>query len=168
MTGSADPILIGELSGVYGVKGWVKVFSYTQPKENILVYKHWLLRIEKQWKTTKVVSAKQHGKGIIGQLEGCEDRDKAASLMGVEVAISAEQLAKLPENEFYWAQLIGLQVVTTTGQALGKVVRMIETGANDVLVTDEDCMIPFARPEIVKLVDLVESQITVDWVNEYI
>jgi len=168
MTGSADPILVGTLSGVYGVKGWVKVFSYTQPKENILVYKHWLLRLEEQWKSTKVVSAKVHGKGIIAQLEGCQDRDKATSLMGVEIAIAADQLAQLPENEFYWAQLIGLKVVTTTGQALGKVVQMIETGANDVLVTDEDCMIPFARPEIIKVVDLDDGKITVDWVNEYI
>lgn len=168
MTGTADPILVGTLSGVYGVKGWVKVFSYTQPKENILVYKHWLLRLEGQWKKTKVVSAKTHGKGIIAQLEGCQDRDMAATLTGVEVAIAPEQLAKLPENEFYWAQLIGLQIVTTTGQTLGKVVRLMETGANDVLVTDEDCMIPYARPEIVKAVDLEDGQITVDWINEYI
>jgi len=168
MDSAANPILVGKLSGVYGVKGWVKVFSYTQPKENILGYKDWLLQANEQWTATKVVAGKVHGKGIIARLEGCDDRDQAAALTGIEIGVRPEQLAQLPENEFYWAELIGLEVVTEDGLAFGKVVKLMETGANDVLVTATDCMIPFARPEIVKAVDLDKGEILVDWVNEYI
>lgn len=167
MSKVADPVLIGKFTGVYGVKGWVKVFSYTQPKENILSYKNWMLRRPDGWQSVDMLEGKLHGKKVIVRLAGCDDRDQAAALMDIEVAILPDQLAQLSEDEFYWSQIIGLEVITTTGENLGQVSELIETGANDVLVVGEDCLIPFARPEIVKAIDLDKGKITVEWSTDY-
>ncbi len=163
----ATPILVGKLSGVFGVKGWVKVFSYTQPRENILGYKTWLLNRSGDWQAIEVVDGKVHGKAIIAKLKNCDDRDQAAALMDTEVAIKPEQLERLSKNEFYWSQLIGLQVITTSGEELGTVKKLMETGANDVLVIGQDCLIPFAAPQIIKSVDLEKGEILVDWTTEF-
>lgn len=164
---AAIPILVGKLSGVFGVKGWVKVFSYTQPKENILTYKTWLLSYNGDWQTTEILDGKLHGKTIIAKLKGCDDRDQAAALIDTEVAIKSEQLERLSNNKFYWAELIGCTVLTTEGEQLGTVDKLMETGANDVLVVGKDCLIPFAQPEIVKAIDLEKGEIVVDWTTEF-
>ena len=143
------------------------MFSYTQPRENILGYKNWLLNHQGDWQSTEVMDGKQQGKTIIAKMKDCDDRDQALALIGTEIAIKPEQLEQLPENEFYWSQLIGLEVVTTAGEQLGKVNELMETGANDVLVVGKDCLIPFAQPQIIKAIDLDKGEITVDWTTEF-
>jgi 16S rRNA processing protein RimM len=166
---SDAPITVGRLQGVYGVKGWFKVYSYTEPRENILKYTHWLIRLNGgQWQDFRLDQGRLHGKGVVAHLGTIDDRDQAAALLGAEVAVHRNQLAPLAKDEYYWTDLIGLTVVNLQNQQLGKVTSLLETGANDVLVVqgEGESLIPWAIPDIVKSVDLQTGTIAVDWQAE--
>jgi len=158
-------IKVGKVSGVFGVKGWVKVFSYTETKENILRYNPWHLSKAETQKTINVMEGALQGKSIIALLEGVDDRDKAAALLGSDIYIKPEQLPKAQKNEYYWSDLIGLEVETVTGVGLGIVSTLMETGANDVLVVQDERTraIPFLQGQTIVNIDLDVGKITVDW-----
>ncbi len=166
---------VGKLSGLFGVKGWVKIFSNTQPKENILTYSPWFLKRNGQWQEYKLLDGKLHGKGVIAHLSGCSDRDIAAELIGSEIAVKREQFAKPAADEYYWNDLIGLVVKNLEGIELGKIDSMLETGANDVIVVrgtsdngkKRERLIPFVTEEIVHEVNLEQGFMTVDWDSEF-
>ena len=164
------PLVIGRLTGVYGVKGWLKVYSFTQPRENILQYNPWLLKRDATWQPVKVEAGRQQGKGIVVKLEGISDRNDALALRNTEIAIHHDQLGSLAEGEYYWSDLIGLEVKNLAGDDLGKVVSLLETGADDVLVIrgDKERLVPFVQPDIVKSVNLSSGQIIVDWERDYL
>ena len=166
---------LGKLNGLFGVKGWVKIFSNTQPRENILNYSPWFLKRDGQWQEFKVLAGKPHGKGVVAHLSGCTDRDIAAKLIGSEIAIKHEQLPKAEDDEYYWSDLIGLVVNNLESIELGKVTSMLETGANDVLVVrglgedgkKRERLIPFVTGEFVQEVNLEQGFMTVDWDAEF-
>jgi 16S rRNA processing protein RimM len=163
---NSDFLNAGQISGVFGVKGWVKVFSFTQPRENILRYSPWILQKNNQTKEIKVVGGQRQGSNVVAELEGVLDRDAALELMGWEIFIRKDQLPKPQAGEYYWADLIGLEVVTTTGVNLGKVDHLMETGANDVLVVIDDKierLIPFLQQQTVLKIDLAARSMVVDW-----
>ena len=163
-------IVIGRITGIYGVRGWVKIFSHTQPRENILSYATWYLKEQGAWVTCELETGRVHGKGVVAKLKGCDDRDAAAALMGNTIAIRREQLPQAAADEYYWADLIGLKVVTPEGVELGVVDSLLETGANDVLVVMQDGMerlIPFVQGRFIKGIDLASGVITVDWDPEF-
>jgi 16S rRNA processing protein RimM len=177
-------IIVGEITGVSGVKGWVKVFSHTEPRINIVKYNPWLLAKGKvsaklDWKPVKLLNGRSQGKTIVAQIEGVTDRDQALGMIGTQIAINASQLKTLSANDFYWRDLEGLDVFDTNGQALGKVSHLIETGANDVLVVNltpekaegqkiKEMMIPYLMDDVVKTIDLDAKRIEVDWDDEYL
>ena len=165
------PIIVGEVSGVYGVKGWVKLFSWTQPKENIASFSPLWLEVKPgQWEAKKVTAAKPHGKTIVACFEDIQDRDQAASWIGKRLAIEKDQLPELEEG-WYWSDLIGLRVISTEDQTFGVVTAMQETGANDVLVIGKGegaVLIPFVTGPIVKQVNLDAGTIVVDWDPEFL
>lgn len=169
MSETSAPLIVGKVSGVYGVKGWVKIYSHTQPRENILDYNPWLLRIGGSWQPFQVEAGKAHGKGVIAQLEGMTDRDQALLLRNAEIAISKDQLSGLEQDEYYWSDLIGLRVVNTDGIEFGIIDSLFETGANDVIVVkgEEERLIPFVQPDVVAKVDLEAGVMTVDWGEDY-
>ncbi len=156
-------VVLGHISGFYGVKGWVKVFSETDPRAGILKYSPWLLGPDA--KPCRIAEGRQHGKGVIVRLEGCEDREQAAHFIGQEIAIDAGQLPPAQADEPYWIDLEGLAVVTTDGVDLGRVSHVFATGANDVLVVEgeRERLIPFVWKDVVKDVDLEQGRIQVDW-----
>ncbi|MEJ2343825.1 MAG: ribosome maturation factor RimM [Gammaproteobacteria bacterium] len=158
-------ITMGRISGLFGVRGWVKVFSSTDPRENILQYRPWYVRAADQWQAMEVAEGQRHGKGVIARLEGVDDRDAASALVGAEIAVRRDQLAALKPDEYYWSDLEGLRVVTTGGADLGTVDHLLETGANDVLVVrgERERLIPYLRGDVVKDVDLEQGLIQVDW-----
>ena len=158
-------ISVGKISGVFGVKGWVKVFSFTDPRENILTYSPWLLQKGDQIKTVNVVDGQLQGKTIVAQLAGIDDRDQAASLMGWDIFITQDQLPKAAKGEYYWSDLIGLQVETIDGVQLGAVDSLLETGANDVIIVqgERERVIPFLQGRTIIKVDLDAGKIIVDW-----
>ncbi len=166
-TGELVPV--GRISGLYGVRGWVKIYSYTEPRENILKYNPWLLNLAGGWTPVELLEGKRHGKGVIARLAGCEDRDAAARWLNTELAIRRDQLPETAPGEFYWNDLIGLKVITTGGIELGVVKDLMETGANDVLVVDGEVerLIPYVPDDVVVDVDLEAGELRVDWDPEF-
>lgn len=174
--GKSDMVTVGRVSGLFGVQGWVKVYSYTQPRENILRYRPWYLMLgekgvpeQGRWIAREVAAGRIHGKGLVARLEGYEDRDASAALIGKEIRVLQSQLPDLAPGEYYWSDLIGLQVVTLEHVSLGVVDHLIETGSNDVLVVrgERERLVPYIRDEVVKEVDLDSGTISVDWDPEF-
>jgi 16S rRNA processing protein RimM len=154
---------------VYGVGGWVRVFSYTEPRGNIVDYQPWHLRSGDDWEPRRLAEGRVHGKGVIARLEGCEDRDQALALMNREIGVRRDQLPATAPGEYYWSDLMGLEVVNLQHASLGKVDHLLETGANDVLVVvgDRERLIPFVQHDVVKRVDLETGVIQVDWDKDF-
>ena len=159
-------VILGKITGVQGLQGWLKVYSYTRPVENIFQYQSWsLMRESKRFTSASVVSHKHQGKKLLVQLSGVKDRNAAERMVGLEVAVDQSELPTL-ENEYYWRDLIGLTVNDTHGTPLGKVFDLMETGANDVLLLKDSngksLAIPWI-PEVVIEVDIDQSIIIADW-----
>lgn len=159
-------INVGEISGVFGVKGWLKVFSLTDPRENIVNYSPWLLKKGGETKEVKLLSGKRQGKTVVVQIEGVSDRNDAELLCGWKVLIKKSQLPEPEEGIYYWADLVGVLVETVQGISLGKVDYLLETGANDVLVVNDgkqERLIPFINEQVIKKIDLKDNIMIVDW-----
>lgn len=157
-----DPLVVlGRVVGVFGVRGWVKILSETDPPENIQRYSPWLLRN----RALRLLSSQRHGKGLIARLEGCEDRDQAQALVGLEIAVRRSQLPPPGADEYYWADLEGLEVETTEGVYLGQVSHVLATGANDVLVVrgERERLIPLIWDQVVRELDVAAKRLCVDW-----
>ena len=129
-------VRIGRVSGLFGVSGWVKVFSYTEPRENIVQYSPWRLVRAGGEELKAVAEGRREGDAVVVRLQDVEDRDTAAALVGAEIEVEASQFEPLPPDEFYWAQLQGLEVVELQGRSLGRIDHLLRTGAHDVLVVD--------------------------------
>ena len=182
---ASEKVLLGRITGVYGVKGWVKVFSYTDPMEAIVDYNPRLIRAENRknatWNKVKLKAGKRHAKTVVAKLENCNDRDAAMAYIGTEIAIEKQQLEELTEeNEYYWRDLIGLRVINQQDVELGVVKSLMETGANDVLVVVSEIdtedganketverLIPWTLNNAIIAVDLEHRVIEVDWDPDY-
>ncbi|MEN7343505.1 MAG: ribosome maturation factor RimM [Pseudomonadota bacterium] len=165
MTGERDNrLVVGEIRGVYGVRGWVKLFSWTSPKEKLLQYDVFEDASGKRW---RLLEGKPHGKTLIGRFENVDDRDAAAELHGTTLYVPRESLPPAEEGEYYWADIEGCEVFNTAGNRFGRVSYLLETGAHDVMaVTSDDgaeTLMPFAPGRTVITVDIDAKRITVDW-----
>ena len=165
-------VVIGKITSAFGVKGWVKVFSYTDPVSNILQYKSWYIPSpsdNNHWQAFQVLDGRPHGKLIVAQLEGISDRNQAELMNGLDIAIPRDELPAAEEGEYYWLDLKGLKVVNIQGVELGIIDDIMETGANDVLVVEGDRqrLIPYVLDEVVKDVDLQDGIMTVDWEADF-
>ena len=161
-------VTLGKIVGVFGVKGWVKVFSETRPREQIFKYTPWLLVLNGDEFEVEVLEGRQQGKVLIASLKGYTDCEDARRLIGSEILVSQESLPKTGKNEYYWSQLTGLNVVNLQGIELGKVVNLFETGANDVLVVkgEKERLIPFTEFAVID-VDIDSNNIVVDWDEDF-
>ena len=165
---AAGTIIVGRIGAPHGVRGWVKLTSFTDPPENLLSY-HPLL-LGDALVPVRFAQVQRRGKAFIAQLEGCEDRDAAEALRGRMLHLPETALPEAEAGEFYWQQLIGLQVENASAQVLGKVVRIMETGAHDVLVLDGpkgEVLVPFTEPYLIE-VALEQGRIRVDWELEWL
>lgn len=169
MNDSARRVLLGRVIGAFGVRGELKIESFTEPRERILLYQPWTLRdargVERE---LPGVRGRETAKGVVARFPGVDDRDAAEALRGCELYVPRDALPPAAEDEFYWADLEGLRVETVEGAALGTVSHMLATGANDVVVVRDgdggrERMIPFVRPDFVRDIDLQAGTMTVDW-----
>lgn len=169
---------VGRLSGVFGVKGWIKVRSFTEPQENILSYKPWCVKSKYGVRVLEVDDFRFQTGALVVHFKGIDDRDEVAKLNLASIAIEREQLPELGEGDFYWDQLIGLRVVSRFGgesRDLGVVAGLMETGANDVLVCapdeksidDRERLIPYIPELYVLSVDADSKLLVVDWDPEF-
>jgi len=141
---------------VSGVRGWVKVHSDTQPRENILSYPTWWLKKSGHWQKTSLVDTQHTAKNVLALIEGISDRDAAEQLRGTDIAIPRAELPATDADEYYWTDLIGCEVFDIAGQRLGPATRVFSTGANDVLVVRDERVLP-------EEVTLAAQKIVVDW-----
>ncbi len=164
---SDNKLIVGQINGIFGVNGWVKIFSHTEPRKNILDYSPWMIKFKGEWQHIKVENSKVQsgGKTLVAQLENVTDRDVAREYMGCEIAIDRSQLVSNTEDGWFWIDLIGCQVVTQDGVILGNVKEMIVTGAHDVLRVqgESEILIPFVMEQFILSVDIKAKQIVVDW-----
>ncbi|MCL1051538.1 ribosome maturation factor RimM [Shewanella abyssi] len=172
MSSKQEPVVLGKLGSSHGIKGWLKITTYTDSVEGIFDYSPWLLKEQGEWREVKVLQWRMQGKAVVACLEGVETRDQAQALTNCEIAVTAEQMNVLPEDEFYWRDLIGCEVVNTKGYNMGNVQEIVETGSNDVLLVKANAkdgfgkaerMIPFVTEQFIIKVDLTAKQILVDW-----
>lgn len=161
-------VVVGRVAGVFGVKGWVRVFSYTDPPANILGYGPWFIGADAR-RPVRVLDGGVHGRGIVARLEGIDDRDEARRLIGAHIEVPRSRLAPTEEGTWYWFDLVGLDVVNEQGENLGRVADLMQTGANDVLVLEggRRRLIPFVHGAVVKSVDLDAGLVRVDWDSEF-
>jgi 16S rRNA processing protein RimM len=168
-------VLIGRIGPAYGIKGWVKVTSYTDPAENLFDYTPWRLCRDVQTDRladAELLDAKPHGKGFVALLKNVNDRDQAEQLAGMNVYVLRDQLPEPEDGLYYWTDLEGMQVETLSGEVLGRVDHMLEAGAADVMVVCGEMpgasrhLIPFIRNEVILNVDLEQRRIQVDWNDE--
>ncbi|MEZ9907077.1 ribosome maturation factor RimM [Vibrio sp. 10N.261.51.A3] len=172
MSEQNNRIVMGKLGSTYGIRGWLKVFSYTDNAESIFDYSPWYLNLKGKWVEYKVESWKRHGQGYVCKLAGLDVREDAQLMTNFEIAIAPASLPELSEDEFYWRELFGMQVFTTKGYDLGEVTDLLETGSNDVLVIkanlkdafgQKERLVPYLEEQVIKKVDREARRIEVDW-----
>ncbi len=162
-------ITIGRVLGAFGVRGWVHLASFTSPENNLFTLAPLYLS---QGQTTRPIHLKAHQahqKAWVAQFDECTDRDIALAWRGAYIQVSREQLPPLPDNQFYWVDLEGLEVINMKNETLGYVDHLFNTGANDLMAVKKDgkeIYIPFIPPDVVKNIDIENKVITVDWGNE--
>jgi 16S rRNA processing protein RimM len=187
-----DMLVVGKITGCYGVKGWVKIHSFTEPRENFLAFGKWVLLRRGVPEPIEFDDGRVQGKGLVAHIAGVDDRTLAEAYSGLEVAVRGDSLPALEEGDYYWSQLQGLQVwcrdasgaggedreqtadKTAERVLLGTVDYLIETGANDVLVVkpsadsidDRERLIPYLPGEVVTKVDLDRAEMEVSWFLE--
>ncbi|MBL1273077.1 MAG: 16S rRNA processing protein RimM [Marinobacter maritimus] len=175
MTQNPQETVIGRITSVFGVKGWLKVFSFTDPKEGILEYTGWVLDLDGKRIPVKLEEGRRQGQAIVVRLKGISDRELARTYCGAEIRVPTTELPVLPEGEYYWHQLEKLDVFTVDGECFGCVDHLIETGSNDVLVVhatagsidQRERLIPYLPGEVVRKVDLADRKMIVDWDPEF-
>lgn len=165
----ANEIVVGKVVDALGIKGWVKIRSFTEPPSNILSYAPWILTGGDSKSRFSVLTGRLQGGYVVASLEGINNRDDALALRQSDISIMREQLPDLGRESYYWVDLVGLAVSTVEGVSLGIVDGLIETGSNDVLVVngDKERLIPFVFHQYVQAVDLVERRLVVSWDPEF-
>ncbi|MCC2657780.1 MAG: rimM [Panacagrimonas sp.] len=171
-------LTLGRVAGVYGVKGWVKLQSFTRPADNLLEYRDvWIVdgNDATDGFEAKLTEGRIHGGTLVARLTGpdrqvIEDRDVAAAMIGREIQVDRSRLPKPDEGEFYWFDLVGLAVRNEEGVMLGKVESLTSNGAQDVLVVQDgetERLIPFVQGPIIRSVNLETNEIVADWQPDY-
>ena len=160
-----DWIVVGRFGRPHGIKGFVTVHSFTEPRENILKYTNWHAFIDKKWRPIELLNIEVHTKAILAMIKGYEQRELAAHLTHVDIGIQKNQLEALDPGEYYWHQLMGMSVLSKDGQLFGTVSEILPTGSNDVLIVEGERkhLIPYLPDEVIIHVDLIQKIITVDW-----
>ena len=156
---------LGRVVGAFGIRGWIRLRSYTDPPEGILRYRTWQIG-GREW---QVVEGKDQSGGVVAALAGIEDRDAAAALSGEVIAVPRSALPNPKRGEFYWADVLGSEVVSTRGAKLGTLSSVASNGAQDVMVVtgERERLIPFVTGPIVVSVDPKAKRIVVEWEPEY-
>jgi 16S rRNA processing protein RimM len=172
MSNQTDNVLLGCVGAPYGIKGWMKITTYTESAESIFDYSPWLLEVNGKFQSIEVAQWRTHGKGVVCRFEGIDDRDDAARHTGGNIFIKAEQLEALSDNDFYWRELIGMEVKNVKGYHFGHVDALMETGSNDVLQVKANArdgfgkkerLIPLVDGDVIKHINRENRVIEVDW-----
>lgn len=171
---SAAHVVMGRIGAPYGIKGWVKLISFTDPVDNLLEYRHFWIADGADRKQIEIDEARPQGAGLIGHIKGCDVREATRAYTGLDLLIPKEELPELDEG-YYWHELEGLRVVNLEGEDLGVLDHLMDTGANDVMVLRGDAasvdqqerLVPYVEEQVVKEVDLEARVMRVDWGKDW-
>src|ERR1043166_4500223 len=144
-------VVLGQISAPFGIRGWLKIYPLTAQLDGLLAYPSWWLgRDGAAWRECRVLEAQVHRRSIVARIEECQDRAQAQALKGGSVAVPRSHLPAAADGEYYQADLIGLTVANRQGENFGTVARIMETGANEVLVVqgERERLIPFIAPVV--------------------
>ena len=163
-------IVLGKITSVHGVRGEVKIYSFTDPIDNLLGYSAWTLKRDGEVRQVELVSGRLQGKILVAKLKGLDDREVARTFAGFDICVPRALLPDLDDGEYYWHQLEGLKVIDLQGQLLGRLDHLLETGSNDVVVVkpcpgsldDRERLLPYTE-QCVQKVDLAAGEMRVDW-----
>ena len=157
-------LLVGKINGFFGIQGWVKIFSYTEPRRNILQYQPWYFIDNGTYKAIEMNTGREQSKTIVAHVKGINNRDEALKLIGKDLYINKDQLPELDNDSHYWHELDGFRVINNNGVDLGVVDYLVDTDSNSVLVTkgDKEHWIPYVKPYLVSI-DKENGVISVDW-----
>ena len=164
-------VVVGQIKGPYGVRGWVHVATFTEPADNLIAYQPWFLGRQDggNWRPVEVAEIRPHKQGFVAKFDVVDDRNAAEALKGCAIGVPETVLGETAEDEFFWRDLIGMEVVDQADRPLGRVTDLMETGAHDVLIVDaggdENLLIPFHRNHVLE-VDVSTSRIRVEWERE--
>ena len=163
-------VIMGRVAAAQGILGWVALKTYTETVDSLAGYQVWWLGDDKlPWREVSVEAFAVQSKGLIAKFAGCSDRTAAEKYRGLLVAVPRSSLPQQPDDEYYWSDLIGLEVVNLAGKSLGMVDSLMDTGASQVLCVQGESgevLIPFIASAI-KQVDLTEKMIHVDWATDW-
>jgi 16S rRNA processing protein RimM len=161
---TADWLVVGRFGRPHGIKGFITIQSFTEPRDNILQYKKWHALINNQWLPLKIKHFEFNNKLILAQVEGYSEREQVASLTNIEIGIERSQLPELPSGEYYWHELVGMRVINQQQELLGSIKEIMPTGSNDVLVVvgEKRHLIPYL-PDVVVSINASQREIIVDW-----
>jgi 16S rRNA processing protein RimM len=171
----AEPIVMGKFGAVHGIKGWLKIHSYTDNAESIFEYKPLLMKSKGHFQEVNISTWKRHGNGFVAKIAEFDVREEAQALVGLELFVDSKKLPEL-EEDFYWRDLVGCQVQTDKGYDLGVVTEMMETGSNDVLVVkansndafgQKERLIPFIEQQVISNIDITSKLIIVNWEPDF-
>ncbi|MDG9853234.1 ribosome maturation factor RimM [Pseudomonas nitroreducens] len=165
-----EMIVLGKIVSVHGIRGEVKVYSFTDPLDNLLDYRRWTLKRGNEVRQAELVQGRVQGNVLVAKLKGLDDREIARTFAEFEILVPRSELPVLDDGEFYWSQLEGLKVIDQNGQLFGILDHLLETGANDVMVVkpcagsldDRERLLPYTD-QCVQAVDLEAGEIRVDW-----
>ncbi|MCY4039838.1 MAG: ribosome maturation factor RimM [Gammaproteobacteria bacterium] len=161
-----EPVIVGRFGAPYGIKGWLRVTSFTDPADNIRNYRPWLVDFGAGLGEITLINFRALSKGFAVHVEGVADREAAIDWRGREISVAADQLPEVAADEIYWKDLIGLAASTPDGTPIGRVSQLLPAGSHDVLVIDREAcevpiMVPFHR-EYVRQVDLDQGKLVAD------
>ena len=161
------PIIIGRIGALHGIRGWLKINSYTRPRPNIFMYLPWLVNMDKKWRRLLVDDCRQQGERLLAKIAHIDAPEAARPYVNRDLAVLRQQLPPPAEGAYYWHDLIGLSVINQDGRRLGEVKTITETGANDVLVIESGAgqriLIPLLKGIYVQDIDLAAGRIRVEW-----
>ncbi len=160
-----EMVLMGRVLAPWGVQGWVKVEPYSAERDTLCRFPSWWIRKRDALQRVSVVECKVHSAHVVARFEGCGDRGQADAYRGAEVVLGRHELPPAGPDEFYQADLIGLEVQGSRGEALGRVVEILDQPAHPVLrVVGEgkERLLPLV-PTVVLRVDLEAGVMEVDW-----
>lgn len=159
-------ILLGRIVGAFGIRGQIKIESWTEPRDAIFRYQPWILRDDSgNEREFSGARGKESGKHLVATFPDVIDRDVVEAMRGTEILVPRSSLPPPKPGEFYWIDLEGFRVVNVDGQDYGTVSHLFSTGANDVLMVrgERERLVPFVEPDYVKSIDFDAGLITVDW-----
>lgn len=166
MSDNERRILLGRIVGAFGIRGQIKIESWTEPRDAIFRYQPWILRDalgnERMFEGAR---GKESGKHLVANFPDVTDRDVVEAMRGTDIYVLRSALPPPKAGEYYWIDLEGFRVVNLEGVDFGTVSHLFSTGANDVLFVrgDRERMVPFVEPDFVKSIDFDGGLITVDW-----